>query len=222
MAAAILPWAIPAAISVAGRGLDYLTRKKHDPKVTQIPALSGGQQKLLDQSTGGIEGPLSEYYKYMQGMMSGSPESYQNFEAPYMRQFQEKVIPGLENAATSFGMRGSSGMQQSLAQAGTGLQERLAMMREGLRSQAATQLQQMMSGIMNVKPYNTVYEQGYEEPGWGSVGRGVTDIAEQQGGYNYQQWANRPKVGQQNQHSYNRPMQPGEMYSPSYGYGYAG
>jgi hypothetical protein len=218
MAAAML---IPAAIGAASGLFSHFTQKKQKEKVRQLPAMTGGQMSLLDQLTGGMRGPMGQGMDYLSQMLSGSPESYQNFEAPYMRQFQEDIIPGLENAATSFGMRGSSGMQQTLAQAGTGLQERLAMMREGLKSQAMSQLQGMMGTAMGVKPYNTIHTpEGRDPTALSSMFGGIAGGAASSFGKGLDQWTS--QLGQPQIFPYKRPLQSGEMYSPSYGYGYAG
>jgi hypothetical protein len=77
---------------------------------------------------------------YLQSILSQDPEMMKQFEAPYMRQFQEETIPQLAERFTALGGgQNSSAFQQALGQAGASLSERLAALRSGLGLQASQQ-----------------------------------------------------------------------------------
>ena len=108
--------------------------------------LTGGQQGGLQQLLSMIGGTGAQGFEQalqsLMGMLSGSPESFEAFEAPIMRQFEEQTLPQLQERLTAFGGGGgrSSGAAQALGQAGAGLQENLAAQRAGLQQNAIQQL----------------------------------------------------------------------------------
>ena len=77
--------------------------------------------------------------KYIQDILSQNPEMMQQFEAPYMRQFKEQIIPQLAERFAGNGSASSSAFNQTMAQAGTSLSERLASLRANLGMTAAGQ-----------------------------------------------------------------------------------
>ena len=76
---------------------------------------------------------------YLQSIMSQDPEMMKQFEAPYMRQFNEEIVPQTAERFAGMGGMNSSGFQQTMGQAGSSLMERLAVLRGGLGMQAAQQ-----------------------------------------------------------------------------------
>jgi hypothetical protein len=93
-------------------------------------------QNILQQ--GNQPGALEQSgSNYLQGLLSQDPRMMQQFEAPYMRQFNEQIVPGLAERFT--GKQSGSAFQQALGSAGSGLMERLAALRGGLGMQAAQQ-----------------------------------------------------------------------------------
>lgn len=102
-------------------------------------------QQLL-ASLGGAQGigqnPLYQSgQNYLQDLLSGSPEAFEKFEAPYKRQFQEQTVPGLAERFSGIGAgaQRSSAFQQALGQAGAGLSENLASLRGQLQMGALPQ-----------------------------------------------------------------------------------
>jgi len=106
---------------------------------------------------------------YLQQMLSNDPNAYAQFNAPYMQQFQQQVIPGLSERfagmGTGAGGLNSSGFNQSIAQAGSGLQSTLASLREQLRGQASQQAlgyaQQPYSNTLaglGLRPHENIYK----------------------------------------------------------------
>lgn len=114
-----------------------------DKKMSLLPKnLQMALEQFLNQ---GIEGnPLyGAGQSYLQNILGGSPEAFQNFERPYMENFEQNIAPSIAErfagAGTGAGALGSSGLQNSLAQAGRGLQTDLAHLRSGLQQQALPQ-----------------------------------------------------------------------------------
>jgi hypothetical protein len=139
----------PRGLRHAGRGVDqFLFGKKE--KMQQIPRFTPEQQSLLNNILGQLQGQNTNITQnplyqggssYLQELLSGSPESTAAFEAPYKRQFNEEIVPGLAErfSGAGAGSQRSSAFQNALGQAGAGLSERLASLREGLRSGASQQ-----------------------------------------------------------------------------------
>jgi hypothetical protein len=139
----VLAALIPSLIAGGVGAASALTSKK--PKLKKIPAMNrqqlGLQNQLMDLIRGQLApgGAYSQGQSYIQGLLSGSPESSQAFTAPYMREFNEQTIPHLAEMFSGLGAgaQSSSAFQQILGQAGAGLQEKLAQLRAGLQFQGA-------------------------------------------------------------------------------------
>lgn len=74
---------------------------------------------------------------YLSSLLSQDPEMMKRFEAPYMRQFNEEIVPGLAERFSSLGARNSSGFNQAMGQQAGSLAERLASMRANLGMNAS-------------------------------------------------------------------------------------
>lgn len=107
----------------------------------QTPEQASGLQQLLAMLSGtGAQG-FEQALQQLMGILSGSDESFEQMEAPIMRQFQEQTLPQLQERLTSqFGEGASSGQAQILGRAGAGLQENLAAQRGTMRQNAVQQL----------------------------------------------------------------------------------
>lgn len=110
-----------------------------------LSTLTKPQRGLLNQTISGLAGQSSNIAQnplfqqaqgYLQQLLSGSPESTKAFEAPAMRQFNEKTIPQLTNFFGGQGAGSSSSFQQALGQHGAALSENLQSLRSGLQMQA--------------------------------------------------------------------------------------
>lgn len=116
----------------------------------ELSTMSKGQSGLLEQLISALRGQSSNIQdsplyqsgsNYLQQLLSGSPEATSQFEAPYMRQFNEQTIPALAERFSSLGSgaQRSSAFQQALGQAGAGLSENLASLRGGMQMQGLGQ-----------------------------------------------------------------------------------
>jgi len=127
-------------------------KKYGKDKHVKYDRLSKEQQNLLktltNRSIRDIEGlpQLSQVQKpsetelYQSGkrtlldMLSGSPESFEKFKAPIMREYNEKVIPGIaERFSGVVGGQRSSGFQNAVAEAAAMLGENLSAQKESMR-----------------------------------------------------------------------------------------
>lgn len=153
------------------------------PKIKRVSNLSKGQSGFLSGMYGG-EGLESnpnfqQGQDYISKLLSNDPEAFKHFEQPFLTQFNQQIAPGIAERfagmGTGAGASSSSGLNQSLAQAGSTLQQQLAQLRGSLQMQALPQnlqyasmpYQQKLQGL-NVQPY-----QYYERPGTQGFGTGA-------------------------------------------------
>jgi hypothetical protein len=164
--------------------MSWLTGSKG--KTRQLPTMSGGQENFFNQFLSMLSGQggqgFGQAMEHLQGLLSGSPQSYQAFEAPIKRQFAEQTLPQLQERLTGMGAGGgrSSGAAQVLGQAGNQLSEQLASMRGGLQQNAIQQLLntflQGSQQALGTKTFGYEYEPG--SPGLlgyaaGGLGQGI-------------------------------------------------
>ena len=108
---------------------------------------------------------------FLQQLLSGNPEAFAAFEAPYLQNFQQKIAPGIAErfagAGTGAGALGSSAFANSLAEASRNLQTDLASLRSGLQMQALPQaLGYAQAPISNrLQASQLIPGQFYEQPG---------------------------------------------------------
>lgn len=126
-------------------------------KQISTPRLSPQQQKLFSMlfkgSRPGIQAGVDQLSQMAQG---GSPEYWQQLEAPALRQFG--ALQG--NIASRFSQEGgrrSSGFQNTLRGEGTDLAERLQSQRLQLQQDAITQLLGIGSDLLGTDLYDTQF-----------------------------------------------------------------
>jgi len=117
------------------------------------------QQSAFSQLLASLQPAGQKSSDYYSQLLEGSPEAFQNFEAPYMRQFHEQTVPGLSEQFAGLGALSSSGFQQALGQAGAGLSENLAGLRSGLQMQAAGQSQSSLQNLLGMSTQGLVPKQ---------------------------------------------------------------
>ena len=123
-------------------------KKYGGEKFKQYPSQTKEQRGLLDylskygRGETGLQGALKEAPLYKAGesalldLFKTTPEAYEQFKAPMMKEFERDIIPKL--VAQGRGAGGSA-LQGSLTQAASGLGERLGTLREQLRQSAIGQ-----------------------------------------------------------------------------------
>jgi len=159
-----------AASSVAG-GLTskagYQKQSNFDKTQKALHGLRGQQAQQLGGPGGGYENAMG----ILQGYLDPNSDQYQNFEAPYMQEFNQQTVPGLAERFAGFGANSgalsSSGFGQALGAAGSNLQTNLAQMKSQMQrnsiSDILNQYNQMSSGVMSAEPFS------YGEQGPGAL-----------------------------------------------------
>lgn len=166
-----------------GKKLAQKAYKKYGgEKFIQKPAITPEQKGLLDYLTKygegrtDLRGVLKEAPLYKAGekalldLFKTTPEAYEQFKAPIMREFQEQILPGIAGRYAGTGAARSSSLQNALAAAGGNLGERLGALREQLRqsgiSQALGYAQQPITNqlaaaqsALGVDPFINIYRQ---------------------------------------------------------------
>lgn len=136
----------------------------YDTVSTFNPGQQQGFQQLLQMLQGQLGqsgGLFGQGSSYLQNLLSGSPEAFEQFEAPIKRQFNEQTVPGLAERFSGIGSgaQSSSAFQQALSGAGADLSERLASLRGqmqlGALPQALSYSQQPQQGLQNLLGMNT-------------------------------------------------------------------
>lgn len=124
-------------------------------------ALMGGK--------GGQAGGFNQAFGLLQQYLNPESDLYQNFEAPYLQQFQDQTIPMLaERFAGAGGPSGgglsgalsSSAFAQSLGSAGSQLQTNLAQMKSGLQRESIADILGLSKNFMGMQPFGYQKMQG--------------------------------------------------------------
>ena len=153
-----------AASSQGGR--DYMFGKEGG--IEQASKFSPQQQQMFEQLMPLLQGAQGEGMEWLQQILSGDEDAFAKFEAPMKRQFEQETMPGIAErfaGAGSHGSLSSSGLNQSMGQAGRELSESLAGLRGGLQQNAMSQLQGLMG-----QGYQSTFENMYRQPTTGLVG----------------------------------------------------
>jgi hypothetical protein len=152
--------------------LDFGGPKQDQMK--RVSTVSPQQQGILNSIAKklGMMGNQGSPYDLAQSRLASlldpSSDAYAAFEDPYMRQFNDQIIPMLAERFAGMGAQGgalsSSGFGQALGTAGAGLQSNLASLRAQLQNQAAnTSLSQYnnLAGLgLGIRPFENVYQPG--------------------------------------------------------------
>lgn len=152
--------ALPAIISAVGAGLGALG-KSNKSQTSQVQRFSPQQTGVMNQALSGFGQQLPGAFSYLQGILGNEPGAFQNFEAPFKRQFNEQIIPSIAERFSGLGSgaQRSSAFQQALGQAGASLTENLASLRSGLQSNALSQL--LGIGQLGLTPqFESIYQPG--------------------------------------------------------------
>ena len=126
----------PAATE-GGRNFLFGEEARIDPFETRSPEQTQFQNQLLS----GLSSNLPQMLNFLKKFTGDDEESFNEYAAPYLRQFKNKIVPSITERFGGGDSGGSSGLQNALAEAGTGLEESLASNRQdqGLRANALFQ-----------------------------------------------------------------------------------
>lgn len=140
------------------------------------------QNQLVGAATGtGAGGAYGNAADYWYNILNDNPELMKQFEAPYMRQFNEVTIPDLAEqfAGMGSGALSSSGFRNASVNAGVDLSERLAAIRANLKNNAAQGL--FNTGNQALQPVDTLTHEtapgmlDYAAPIIGAATGGISD-----------------------------------------------
>lgn len=76
---------------------------------------------------------------FISQMMNKRSDLYQNFEAPYRRQYREQIVPGIAEQFSAYDAQDSSAFRQALSQSAADLEGNIAGMRQNAMEGAAQQ-----------------------------------------------------------------------------------
>jgi len=165
-----LPFMIAQGLSSVAGGLTdqsgYKKVSNYDPAQKRIYQ----QLEQMLQGTPGSQKAMG----LLEGYLDPNSDQYRDFEAPYMRQFNEQILPGIaerfSGAGANSGALSSSGFGQALGGAAAGLQSNLAGMKEQIRRQSIGDiLQQYQNQIQNRQGYLGLKPFGYQDQGPGML-----------------------------------------------------
>lgn len=175
--------------SLASSAMGAATGKKGEQKSTYNPGQLQTLEDIMKTVRGGAGGanqditqnPMYQQgQEYLQGLMGNSPEFWNKFEQPMMRQYEEEIVPGLANrfaSQGSGGSLGSTGFRNQALREGSNLQTNLAAQRGQMQQQGLGQslqyAQQPVSNWMQqlqsiLQPTQNIY-QPPSTGGWGSL-----------------------------------------------------
>lgn len=87
-------------------------------------------QNMMDKGGG-----LDQANQYDQSLLSQKPQSFEEFSQPYQRQFNEQLLPEIENRYARHGLLSSSAFGQAVGGAASGFQSELAKLFSQLQDQ---------------------------------------------------------------------------------------
>lgn len=152
--------------------MGFFWEEGRDPSWNQISNLDRGQQRLLRndiRQAGQLQkGGYGDAMSLLQQYLNPQSGVYQNFEKPYLQEFEQKTVPGLAEKFAGLGAMGgglsSSGFGQSLGAAGANLQTQLAQMKDQFRRQSINDLlgqyNQLTNRGLGTKSFENVYDPG--------------------------------------------------------------
>jgi hypothetical protein len=114
------------------------------PSVEQLQNLTPEQMQALSHGVGLMSqsaqpgGAAYNAQNYYAGILQPGSQAYENFSQPYLQEFQEKLLPMIEERYAGAGALSSSGFGQAVGGAASGLQSSLAQLFSQLQQQAAS------------------------------------------------------------------------------------
>ena len=147
-------------------------------RTRQLPTLNPGQQQGLQNvlgQLGNVSAPGGSYsgaQNYLSSLLSGDPNAFAQFEAPYRQQFEQQILPGIAERFAGLNPMGgglsSSGFGQALGGAGAQLQSQLAGLHGALRQGATGQALGQYNSLANLGLGTRSFE-NFHQPGSGGL-----------------------------------------------------
>ena len=136
--------------------MDFLFGKKD--KFKQTPALTPQQQELMSLISEGLtsgEGPFGDLFGSFD-----EKKSDKGVAAPALKNFQEQILPQIQEKFIAGNQVLGSGMRNAQLRAGTDLQDKLAQLMYQAQQQHSQNRMGGLNQALGVKPFETVYRQG--------------------------------------------------------------
>lgn len=142
-------------------------------KTEKLPTMDPQQQQFFQNYLKQLEpgGQAAQGYgqsmSYLTDLLNPESDVYKGFEAPYMTQFEQEIVPGIAErfAGAGGGMGGglsSSGFGQALGGGAAELQSNLAGMKSSLMQQAMQSLMGQYQGMagqaLGTQPFGYQYQ----------------------------------------------------------------
>ena len=134
-----------------------------------MPNFTPEQQEFLDNILQMLQGPMGSSINWLQSLFDD--DNFSEYEQPMMDQFEQQTIPNILERFTGSGAQSSSGLNQSLAQAGRGLSSDIAKQRANLRMNAINPLQNLAQMAMGKQ--TTPYMTGGTQGAFGGIAQNV-------------------------------------------------
>lgn len=138
------------------------------PDYYQLPNYNSQQQELFSRMFGDV-GPDS----YLSKLASGDQSTFEQMEAPAMKQFQgmqsglaSQFSGGLGGGPQAISARRSSGHYNAQNQAASDFAQQLQSNRQNLRMQAIQGLHGMSMDLLNQRPFDYVEKQRRQKRNW--------------------------------------------------------
>jgi hypothetical protein len=123
--------------------------KKLDTGTKSQQQFGGEDLIALLQQMMGQGGGLDLANQYDKSLLGQGPEAFNQFSSPYLQQFQEQIIPQIEERYAGAGALSSSAFGQAIGGAGAGLQSELAKLFSSLQAGAAGRQQGQFQNLSN-------------------------------------------------------------------------
>jgi hypothetical protein len=121
--------------------MDFLFGKTSQEKTK--PIYNPQQEDLLNQIMNALSGPLASGTQNLQNILGGDQETFDAFERPARRAFEQQTLPTIAERFTGSlgeGSQRSSAFGQAIGSAGRELEEDLFSKRIGMQGDALSQL----------------------------------------------------------------------------------
>lgn len=164
-----LPIAALLGLASAGMGLFGAGASK-DRNIQQTNYNPGQEQSLqqLIQLISGGSGAYNQAEQANNQYLDPNSQAYQNWEQPYLDEYNQETIPGLAERFAGMGAMGgglsSSGFGQALGASGANLQNKLAQLKSQLQMGASqnvfNQQNQLSDQVLRARPFENQYQKG--------------------------------------------------------------
>ncbi len=156
--------------------------KSKKDKIKQLAKYDPQQEAFLNQLLEMAQQGNKNAFDYLNSILSDEEGAFEDFERPYLQQFNEEVIPSILERFTGSSMsKGGSALNQSLGRAATNLSTNLASQRANLKNNAINQLNQygQMALTQKSQPYVQKGKTGAFEMLGDAASSGYADLGKQ-------------------------------------------